>query len=237
MKQILIFIITLLTFTVSIGQIETRATQDPFGLKKITKDPGQAKDINLWDSSINPYGYAPTVKIPIDKLWRSTRKPDGTLERILDVSQISEELTQGEPVYIHFYPENMTYIIFGADFVSQGALNVSPELLTLDDVDMAVAVASVKRVMNGQIVEERRWISEYILKAYFPSGNEMQLGFGSTPVRIIANYDKHVNPPSIVPGSRHVLYSDVDNPNFGLNRGGQYSPDGGLMLDYDAVNN
>lgn len=168
----------------------------------------------------------PVLSIPIYELFGSS---NDTKENIVHeiLPTISEE--SGD---IWFYPETFAYSDSRNGEFKQGWIGKSTvKRLEIIDVKMNIGIAKVNRIYQGEDVLENRIVSHYILIFHFNDGTSFQLGDKTTPVNIISNSEIHVPYPDIVPGSRYLMKSAVDdNANFGT--GENFSLDE-LKLHYD----
>jgi hypothetical protein len=137
-------------------------------------------------------------------------------------NQLPDQQTD-QPFY--FYPENLSWIKLTNPVTQGAALKGSVKYVEIIDSKMDVATVKVTRIMNNQEVIENRILSEYIVRLHFNDSSVLEL----KPARIIANSDATAIYPAIVPGSRWLFKSALDD---GFIFGEIYSIDGGLQIDY-----
>ena len=173
--------------------------------------------------------FNPVLQIPIYDLYQSVIENGKRVQTHTEImqTQVSE---QGD---IWFYPENLSWIDTRNGTTKQGAfIKGSIKYIELTDVKMDIGLRKVTRIWNGEEVPENRIVSHYLVTVYFNDGSSLILGDKITPVNIIANNDIHVEYPGIVPGSRWLMKSAVDD-NGAFGTGESYSVDQGLKIDYD----
>lgn len=174
-----------------------------------------------------PLIILPQVAVPFT--WINSIIKDGNRETTVHeiLPTISEE--SGD---IWFYPETFGYSDSRNGEFKQGWIGKHTiKRLEIIDVKMNIGIAKVNRIYQGDDVIENRIVSHYILIFHFNDGTTFQLGDKTTPVNIISNSEIHVPYPDIVPGSRWLMKSAIDD-NAAFGTGENFSLDE-LKLHYD----
>lgn len=173
--------------------------------------------------------FEPVLQIPIYDMYKSVIENSKRVQTHTEIGQTQQQ----ENGDIWFYPENLSWIDTRGGITKQGAfIKGSVKYIELQDVKMDIGLRKVTRIWNGEEIFENRIVSHYLLTIYFTDGTSLTLGDKITPVNIIANNDIHVEYPGIVPGSRWLMKSAIDD-NAAFGTGESFSIDGGLQLDYD----
>ena len=216
MKKTILFILIAATFSLSAQTIEMRA---------VTHEGEKTT-------------YEPTLQIPISDikapvilydLYQSVIENGQRVQKHTEIGQTQQQ----ESGDIWFYPENLSWSDSRFGTFKQGAfIKGSVKYIELQDVKMDIGLRKVTRIWNGEEVLENRIISHYLVTVHFNDGSSLTLGDKVTPCNIIANNDIHVEYPGIVPGSRWLMKSAIDD-NAAFGTGESFSVDQGLKIDYD----
>lgn len=190
---------------------------------------GQTIEMRSVQKEAEKISYEPVLHIPIYDMYQSVIENGKRVQKHTEIMQ-TQASESGD---IWFYPENLSWIDTRNGTTKQGAfIKGSIKYLELQDVKMDIGLRKVTRIWNGEEVPENRIVSHYLVTVYFNDGTSLTLGDKITPVNIISNNDIHVDYPAIVPGSRWLMKSAIDD-NGAFGTGESYSVDQGLKLDYD----
>lgn len=241
MKKILFFILFLLISVVTFSQkLDTRADiviSDAHNFITPKVIPPMSEDIDL--RGMKEFTMvSPTFKVFVDNIMKDREKPK------FDTSDMRQPALS-IPFFImeNLHLRDLNAPVNQEWFSKEGIASVK-----IQDLSLGVAIAQVTRIMDDSIfssvppfellrvdpkeVTERRWVSEYRVEIKYQNGTTLSV-YNGNPVRIITNYDKHVDPPDVVPGTRWLFSSALDDASSIFNVGGKYSKDGGLRVDYD----
>jgi hypothetical protein len=141
----------------------------------------------------------------------------------------ADELTSSSiPI---FYPDILCLRNTNTPYIQRWFSKDAIKELQIIDIEQKVAVINVKRIFNGEVVKERRWLSTYKVVLIDNNNNKTVLD----KVYIMANYDRHLTYPEIIPGGRYLFTNANDDPNSIFNIRGVITLDKGLVIDYDET--